>query len=141
MAEDTRDDLLQVRNAFEECGADVALQVLQGGDALMDYLRRRGRYAEAAAYPLPGLIILGFGASGRSSRKALAEIKTDPGLKAIPVLVMATIARREDILECYRLGANSFIVKPESFSDLVEIARTIHYYWFNLSSLPGRRPE
>ncbi len=101
----------------------------------MDYLYRRGKYNEASA-PRPGVILLDLNMPRKDGREALREIKADPDLRRIPVVVLTTSKAEEDILRTYDLGVNSFIVKPVTFADLVEVMRTLGRYWFEIVELP-----
>jgi len=99
----------------------------------MLYLRRVGKYADA---PRPGLILLDLNMPRKDGREALREIKNDPALRSIPVVILTTSREEEDILRTYDLGANSFISKPVGFDSLVQLASTMTRYWFQLVELP-----
>ncbi len=114
------------------------MRFVEDGQELMDYLRREGRFAREEA-PTPGLILLDLNMPRKDGRQALQEIKSDPALRRIPVVVLTTSKAEEDILRTYDLGANSFIAKPVTFERLVEIVRTLGLYWFNIVQLPGGR--
>jgi CheY-like chemotaxis protein len=102
----------------------------------MDYLRRRPPYESA---PRPGLILLDLNMPRKDGREALKEIKADPELRRIPVVMLTTSRDEEDIARSYDLGANSYIAKPVSFDALVKLVSTLQLYWFELVELPGRR--
>jgi CheY-like chemotaxis protein len=107
----------------------------------MDYLTRSGKYARQHA-PRPGLILLDLNMPRKDGRQALSEIKSDPELRRIPVVILTTSKTEEDVLRSYDLGANSFITKPVTFDRLVEIVRTLGNYWFKIVELPeGVRPH
>ncbi|HUH03456.1 MAG TPA: response regulator, partial [Kofleriaceae bacterium] len=103
---------------------------------LMDYLHRRGRYADPAESPRPGLILLDLNMPRKDGREALREIKADPTLSDIPVVILTTSKAEEDIARSYRDGANSFITKPVSFAALIEVVQTLGKYWLQIVDLP-----
>jgi DNA-binding NarL/FixJ family response regulator len=102
----------------------------------MDYLRQKNQFASPASSPRPGLIILDLNMPRKDGREALKEIKADPELKRIPVVVLTTSTAGPDVARSYDLGANSFISKPVAFDVLVNIMKTIGQYWFNIVVLP-----
>ncbi|MDZ7261448.1 MAG: response regulator, partial [candidate division KSB1 bacterium] len=112
MAEDDPEDRLLVKDAWEESRVLNELRFVEDGEELMDYLYRRGPYAEPARAPRPGLILLDLNMPRKDGREALKEIKADPELRRIPIVVLTTSKAEEDILRTYDLGANSFITKP-----------------------------
>jgi CheY-like chemotaxis protein len=106
------------------------------GEELMDYLHRRGRYADPASSPEPSLILLDLNMPRKDGREALMEIKSDARLKSIPVVILTTSKAEEDVRRLYELGANSFITKPATFQGLAEMLRTLSQYWFETVKLP-----
>ena len=135
MADDDPDDRLLACEAFEESRLANELYLVEDGEELMDYLYRRGEYNEASA-PRPGVILLDLNMPRKDGREALREIKADPDLRRIPVVVLTTSKAEEDILRTYDLGVNSFIVKPVTFADLVEVMCALGRYWFEIVELP-----
>ena len=135
MAEDDPDDRLLAYEAFEESRLANELHLVEDGEELMNYLYHRGKYNEAPA-PRPGVILLDLNMPRKDGREALREIKADPDLRRIPVVVLTTTKAEEDILRTYDLGVNSFIVKPVTFSGLVEVMRSLGRYWFEIVELP-----
>jgi CheY-like chemotaxis protein len=136
MADDDPDDRLLVQDAFDEIRLDNPLVFVEDGIELLDYLHRRGAYTHLAGTPLPGLILLDLNMPKKDGREALKEIKQDPALRTIPVVILTTSNAEEDILRTYDLGTNSFIVKPVTFDKLVEIIRKVTQYWFEIVRLP-----
>ena len=106
----------------------------------MDYLKHRGRFSDPAQAPRPGLILLDLNMPRKDGREALAEIKADPELRRIPVVVLTTSQAEEDIYSTYDLGVNSFITKPVTFEGLVKVMNTFSNYWFAIVRLPGTSP-
>jgi len=115
------------------------LRLVEDGEELIDYLHRRGKYAEPDSSPHPDLILLDLKMPRKSGHQALEEIKGNPELKRIPVVVLTTSKAEEDIIHAYNLGANSFIVKPTTFGALTEAMKTLERYWFKLTTLPPGR--
>jgi CheY-like chemotaxis protein len=140
-AEDDPDDRLLTRQAFEKCRLDSDLRFVEDGEELIDYLFRRGKYADPAESPRPGLILLDLNMPRKDGREALREIKGNPELRDIPVVVLTTSKADEDIVSTYDLGVNSYITKPSKFSALVQIMKTLGKYWIEVVELPGRKPR
>lgn len=134
LAEDDLDDRLLVQEAFHESRLGNRLVFVENGEDLMDYLHQRGRYS--ASTPRPGLILLDLNLPRKDGREALAEIKTDPHLRRIPVVVLTISRAEEDILSSYDIGAAGFITKPATFESLVEVVRMLGRYWFEIVELP-----
>ena len=136
LADDDEDDRLMAREALEASKLANDLRTVEDGEELMDYLCRRGRYAAPPHAPRPGLILLDLNMPRKDGREALKEIKADPELRQIPVVVLTTSKAEEDIFRTYDLGVNSFITKPVSFEGLVQVMRGLSHYWFTIVSLP-----
>jgi len=136
MAEDDPDDRLLAAEALRESRVANDLRFVEDGEQLLDYLRRRGRWAHPAEAPRPGLVLLDLNMPRMDGREALAQIKADPGLRRIPVVVLTTSRAEADVARSYDLGANSFITKPVTFAGLVEVMHTFSRYWFEIVDLP-----
>jgi CheY-like chemotaxis protein len=136
VADDDPDDCLLLREAFEQNRLANELRFVSNGQELLDYLQCRGKYAGAADQPRPGLILLDLNMPGKDGRQALAELKADPQLRCIPVVVLTTSQVEEDIYRSYHLGVNSYIHKPVTFEALVEIVQALGRYWFEIVELP-----
>ncbi|HEV8580423.1 MAG TPA: response regulator [Thermoanaerobaculia bacterium] len=137
LAEDDPDDRVLLRDALTEGRLVNDLRCVEDGEELMDYLHRRGRYAAKNAAPRPGLILLDLNMPRKDGREALKEIKADPGLRQIPVVVLTTSQAEEDVFRSYDLGANSFVTKPLTFKSLVDLMRTLGRYWLEVVELPA----
>jgi CheY-like chemotaxis protein len=137
MADDDADDCMLTRDALENGRLANEMRFVSDGDELLDYLYRRGRYARPSSAPRPGLILLDLNMPRKDGREALAEIKADPDLRRIPIVVLTTSKAEEDILRSYDLGVNSFITKPVTFEGLVDAMRTLKKYWFEIVELPA----
>lgn len=136
MAEDDPDDRLLARDALDEAALAGRLCFVEDGEELLDYLHRRGRFHDPATSPDPHVILLDLNMPRKDGREALQEIKSDPTLRRIPVVVLTTSTEQEDIARSYDLGVNSFVTKPASFEGLVETMRTLGKYWFEVVNLP-----
>jgi CheY-like chemotaxis protein len=136
MADDDPDDRLLAAEALRESRVGNDLRFVEDGEQLLDYLRRRGRWAHPAEAPRPGLVLLDLNMPRMDGREALAEIKGDPELRRIPVVVLTTSRADADVLRSYDLGANSFITKPVTFGGLVEAMRVLGRYWIEIVELP-----
>ncbi len=136
IADDDPEDRMLIEDAFEESRLANALEFVVDGEELMDYLYRRNGYSDPSASPRPGLILLDLNMPRKDGREALKEIKSDPHLRQIPVVVMTTSKAEEDILRTYDLGVNSFITKPVTFEGLVEVVKMLGKYWFQIVELP-----
>ena len=137
MAEDDADDRLMTKEAFEESRLNNDLRFVCDGVELMDYLHRRGPYADPANSPRPGLILLDLNMPKKDGREALRDIKADPHLKNIRVVVLTTSKAEEDIFRTYDLGAASYITKPVTFTALADIIKTMGKYWLEIVELPN----
>ncbi|CAA9253701.1 MAG: Two-component transcriptional response regulator, LuxR family [uncultured Cytophagales bacterium] len=136
VAEDDAEDQMLVKEAMEESRLSNHIHFVSDGEELLAYLRHEGPYADIRQYPHPGLILLDLNMPRKDGREAMKEIKTDPKLRVIPIVVLTTSKAEEDVLRTYDLGVNSFITKPVSFSSLVNVMRTLGKYWFEIVELP-----
>jgi CheY-like chemotaxis protein len=136
MADDDEDDGILVREALAESQLPIELYIVSNGEQLMDYLYHRGEYANNSSLPHPDLILLDLNMPRIGGLEALKEIKNNPQLRRIPVVILSTSRREEDIYNTYELGANSFITKPVTFASLVEVMKTLVKYWFEIVKLP-----
>lgn len=141
LADDDEDDRILTADALRVSKLANDLRTVSDGEELMDYLHHRGEYAPPASSPRPGLVLLDLNMPRKDGREALREMKADPGLRSIPVLVLTTSKAEEDIERTYNLGANSFIVKPVTFDDFVEAMRVATEYWFQVVQLPAGAKE
>lgn len=137
LADDDEDDRMFTKEAFEENHLLNEIRFVNDGVELLDYLKRREKYSNPADSPRPGMILLDLNMPKMDGREALKEIKSDPMLRSIPVVVLTTSKAEQDVLQTYDLGVNCFITKPVAFSDLIEVARTLGHYWFDIVQLPN----
>ena len=133
MAEDDPQDQFMVKRAFTHARCLNEIAIVEDGEELLAYLRREGKHQAASR---PDLILLDLNMPRKSGREALAEVKSDPALRGIPIIILTTSNADEDILRSYDLGANSYIQKPVTFEKLVDVARLIGEYWMEIVKLP-----
>lgn len=137
IAEDDEDDYLLILEALNEAGVDNEVHWVKDGDEAMEFLTSRMNGANGTSGELPGLILLDLNMPKKDGREALAEIKSNPKLRSIPVVVMTTSSAESDIAKSYDLGVNSFIQKPVRFNELVEMAKVLFNYWIKTVKLPN----
>jgi CheY-like chemotaxis protein len=133
MADDDEDDRDATRDALVRNRMVNEFRTVNDGEELMAFLRREGKYREA---PRPGLILLDLNMPKKDGREVLREVKSDPSLRSIPVVVLTTSSQEEDILRSYDLGANSYITKPVTFEALVKVIGMLEQYWVQVVELP-----
>jgi CheY-like chemotaxis protein len=141
LAEDDPDDILLTQEAIEESNIAGSLEVVHDGAELLDYLRGTGVHKKRKNQPLPTLILLDLNMPKIDGREVLQQIKADPKLRIIPIVVLTTSRLPEDVVTSYKLGVNSFITKPVKFEDFVDIMKTIGKYWFETVELPVVRKK
>ena len=138
LVEDDEDDVAITRRAFKKGRIANPLYVTRDGEEAIEFLRRQGRY-ENADLPQPGLILLDLNMPRLDGREVLKIIKSDPDLKAIPVVVLTTSSEEADVLHCYEDGANTYITKPVDFSNFLSAVVTLGEYWLCLAQIPGKQ--
>jgi CheY-like chemotaxis protein len=136
LAEDSEDDIILIRRAFRQANIVNPLQVVHDGAEAIAYLRGDGPYTNRAEYPLPELLLLDLKMPGVDGFEVLRWIREQSGLGAMRIVVLSSSERIRDVNLAYQLGANSFLVKPVDFKDLVELTQAIHGYWLWLSKAP-----
>jgi CheY-like chemotaxis protein len=136
LADDDEEDRTMTIEALRERRVANEIRCVSDGQELVDYLFRRGSYADAKDAPLPGLILLDLNMPRKDGREALGEMKTDPIIRSIPVVVLTTSRAEEDIVRTYDLGVNSFISKPVTFTGLVQAMDVFSRYWLEIVELP-----
>lgn len=137
IADDDEDDRMLTKEAFDENFKEKEIRFVNDGVELLDYLRRKNKYANPVSSPRPSIILLDLNMPKMDGREALREIKSDPKLRTIPVVILTTSKAEQDIIKTYELGVNCFITKPVSFIAFLEVTRTLGHYWFNIAKLPN----
>jgi CheY-like chemotaxis protein len=136
LVEDSPEDYETTERAFRRVGLNNPIVRCVDGDEALDFLRRRGRYTDPATAPRPGVILLDLNLPGTDGREVLLEIKSDPQLRQIPVVVLTTSSDDRDIEACYRAGANSYIQKPVDIDGFMKAIECLNDYWFEVVILP-----
>jgi CheY-like chemotaxis protein len=136
MAEDDPDDRLLAQEAFHEANLSNDIKFVKDGEELLDYLRHSGIFADKSQFPQPRLILLDLNMPRMDGREALKEIKADPEIRRIPIVVLTTSQAEEDIIKTYDLGVSGYITKPVAFDGLIEVMKVIGKYWFEIVELP-----
>lgn len=133
LVEDNPGDVVLTREALNESKMANHLHVVEDGIAAMEFLLRQGQYADV---PRPDLIMLDLNLPRKDGRQVLAEIKADPDLRPIPIVILTTSDADEDILRTYHLHANCYITKPVVFEKFIKVVRSIKEFWFTIVRLP-----
>ncbi len=137
IAEDDPDDRLLIQDAIKEASLQpIDVFFVQDGAEMLDYLYHRGKYGDKGKAPHPELVLLDLNMPKKSGMEVLEEIKSDPALRTIPVVVLTTSHEPQHISRSYELGGNGFVTKPESYHQLVELMQNIQKYWFKTVELP-----
>jgi len=137
LADDDSDDREMTRKALEKNDLASQFYTVGDGEDLLDFLNHRGKFRPPVLSPTPDLILLDLNMPKKDGREALAEIKTDPALRRIPIVVLTTSTAEQDIARSYDLGSNSFISKPVSLSKLADVMKVLGQYWFRIVRLPN----
>jgi CheY-like chemotaxis protein len=137
LVEDSPDDVLFTQEALADAEVPTRLHVARDGEEAMSFLRGEGGHAGA---PRPDLVLLDLNMPRKDGREVLAEVKTDPELKSIPVVVLTTSSSDEDINKAYCAHVNSYVRKPVNFDRFVEVVRALERYWARVVTLPGHAP-
>jgi len=135
MADDDEDDRFLLKKGFDAAKLNNPLKFVVDGQDLLDYLKHEGNYTHLTDADLPGIILLDLNMPKKDGREALKEIKADPKLRRIPIVILTTSKAEEDIVRTYDLGAASYIAKPVTFPALMETVQAIGKYWFDIVEL------
>ncbi len=133
LVEDSPGDVRLTREAFKDAKVHINLHVAPDGAEAMAFLKREGKYANVSR---PDLILLDLNLPKKDGREVLEEIKLDPALKIIPVVILTTSASEEDILKTYQLHANCYIAKPVDLDGFLKVVKSIDSFWLSVVKLP-----
>jgi CheY-like chemotaxis protein len=136
VVEDSPEDFETTERAFRRAGLRNRMLRCATGDEALDFLHRRGRYADPSASPRPSIILLDLNLPGTDGRDVLIEIKAAEALARIPVVVLTTSADHRDVSACYAAGANSYVQKPVDLDVFTQAIRRLSEYWFDVVILP-----
>jgi len=137
LVDDSAEDTLLIQRAFQKAGIPNPLHVVHDGDEAIAYLNGQGKYSDRTAYPFPALLLLDLVMPGTDGFEVLRWIRANRELETLRILVLTSSDRIWDVNQAYRLGANSFMVKPIEFQDLVMLSKSLHDYWLNKTKAPN----
>lgn len=138
LVEDNPGDVFLTQEAFREGRLAYRLSVVEDGEEAMRFLRRQGKHSNA---PLPDLILLDLNLPKKDGRELLGEVKEDPDLRQIPVIVLTTSAAEQDIARAYKLHANCYLTKPIQMDDFLKTIRSVEDFWLSVVRLPSKEPN
>jgi len=136
IAEDREDDVLLVKRAFVKANVPNPLYVVRNGEEAIWYLKGEGKYSDREEYPLPALLLLDLKMPIKNGFEVLKWIREQPALAALRVLVLTSSDSLRDVNLAYKMGANSFLVKPLEFENYRQLGSLIRNYWLRLSEAP-----
>jgi CheY-like chemotaxis protein len=136
MAEDDENDIAFLQRAFKQAEIHNALQVVQDGQAAIDYLSGAGTFSDRGRYPLPGLLLLDLKMPRKTGMEVLEWIRARETLRSLPIIVFSSSVYPADIETAYRKGANAFVTKPSGAPERTELARMIKGFWLTFNQLP-----
>lgn len=136
--EDSLADQEILRRAFRSVDNGCDLRMLLDGESALCYLQQAEPFAPPASAPPPDLILLDLNLPNLTGREVLERVRANPRIRHIPVIILTTTQAQNEVLECYRLGANCFITKPSTFQEFVQLISTTCTYWFQFAKLPPR---
>lgn len=137
LVEDDPDDQELTKRALRSSKLLNTLKIVNDGEQALDYLYQRGDFADSEAAPRPELILLDLNMPKLDGRSVLTRIKQDPELRSIPVVILTTSSREEDVARSYHLGVNSYITKPVRMEGFIRAIQDLEHYWFDLVVLPS----
>jgi CheY-like chemotaxis protein len=138
LVEDNPADVEITIEAFRRSHKGNRVSVCRDGEEALEFLFQRGRYARAGSAPRPDLILMDLNLPRKSGAEVIEQLKTTDQFREIPVVVLTTSDRDEDIQRCYKIGANNYLIKPVQFDECVKLISDIQQYWLELSKLPPR---
>lgn len=138
LVEDNLGDARLIQEAIRETGNDVLLTIVTDGTQAMDFLNKANQYASA---PTPDLILLDLNIPKINGRQVLFEVKNNPALKRIPVLILTISQADDDVQYCYTNYANAYIAKPFTLDEFIRLFESIMHFWFGVAKLPPKRSK
>jgi CheY-like chemotaxis protein len=136
MAEDDENDVAFLQRAFRQADVHNPLQVVQDGQAAIDYLKGSGHFSDRGQYPLPCLLLLDLKMPRKTGMEVLEWMRTQPELQSLPVIVLSSSVHSSDIESAYQNGANAFVTKPSGSPERMELAKMIRGFWLTFNQLP-----
>lgn len=138
LVEDNPADVEIAMEAFRRSHKGNRIFVCRDGEEALDFIYQRGRFAKVGSAPRPDLILLDLNLPKKSGAEVLDQVKKCDQMRTIPVVVLTTSDRDEDVARCYKLGANSYLAKPVQFEDCLKLVDEIQEYWLDVSKLPPK---
>jgi two-component system response regulator len=136
LVDDDDDDRLLIQRALEESGTESELFAVADGVELFDYLHRRNAFQYPALAPRPSIVLLDLNMPRMDGHQVLRSLKETDCLRGVPIVVLTTSSAQDDVRECYELGCASYIRKPSSFDEMVDIMKTVSHYWLTVVEIP-----
>lgn len=136
LVEDDPNDVLLIQRAFQKAGLHNSLKVVRNGDEAIEYLNGEGDYADRQRFPLPFLVLLDLKMPGTDGFEVLTWARNTPSLKRLLVVVLTSSNLQSDVDKAYDLGANSYLVKPVEFDDMVNLIKRFEAYWTEMNRTP-----
>jgi len=134
LVEDNPGDVRLTQEALKSHKVQNNLHVVTDGEEAMAFLRKQGKYKGAAR---PDIILLDLNLPKKDGREVLAEIKSDPNLKTIPVVIISSSEAEQDVIKSYDLNANCYVTKPVNFDQFIKVVQSINEFWLTIVKLPG----
>lgn len=134
--EDNDDDQFLLREAWKKAALANPLEIVADGELACDYLSGEGRYADRSRYPFPVMLLLDIKLPGKTGLEVLAWIRGQERFKTLPVIMLTASTWPEEVVEAYRLGANSFVIKPSAAQELTDLLAAVRGYWFRFNEFP-----
>ncbi|MGN6370305.1 MAG: response regulator [Phycisphaerae bacterium] len=141
LVEDNADDVLLIRRAFARARILNEFRTVPDGEAAIDYLAGSGPYADRAAHPVPTLMLLDLKLPRKNGFEVITWARQHPEYRKLPIVVLTSSNQEPDISRAFSLGANSYLVKPVAFDDLLEMMKTVNFYWFVWGERPALQPD
>lgn len=138
LVEDNEDDIFFMKRALKAAGIRNLLHTVEDGQQALDYLAGRGEFGDRVAYPVPSIIFLDLKLPMKGGLDVLAWIREQPDLENIVVVVLTSSNEPSDLKEAYRLGANSYVVKPPTAGQLIELAKAFKWYWLEFNEFDSQ---
>jgi CheY-like chemotaxis protein len=139
LIEDNEDDIFLMRRALKEAEISNPLYVVEDGEQAVDYLSGSSQFADRDRFPLPALVFLDLKLPIKSGHDVLAWIRQNPDLQSLVVIVLTSSDEQSDVAKCYKLGANSYLVKPPTADKLLDLARSFKWYWLEYNRFDSNR--
>jgi len=137
LAEDDENDVLLLERAFHKANLHQSLRIVRDGDQAINYLSGRGEYADRERFPLPFLILLDLKMPGTNGFEVLEWVRNDPELKRLLIVVLTSSHLQADVDRAYELGANSYLIKPVEFGEMVNLIQRFEVYWTEINRTPS----